>query len=39
MVALLLETFPQNKAREITRKNEHYHWTFCGHSIQIYYVN
>ena len=20
-------------------KNEHYHWTICGHSEQIYYVN
>ena len=23
----------------INKKNEHYHWTICGHSIQIYYVN
>jgi len=28
MVALLLETVPQHKAREINKKNEHY-WTTC----------
>ena len=36
MVALLLETFPQHKAREINKKKGLYHWTVCGHSIQIY---
>jgi len=36
MVTLLLETFPQHKARN--KKNEHYHW-ICRHSIQIYCVN
>ena len=27
------------KTQETNKKNEHYHWIVCRHSIQIYYVN